>query len=220
MTQRVVADADVDAGDVARLRQAPAVQWLQPWLGGARVLFDPAVAPITRFRAAHWELSNLAELPVFGFRTPEHAYQAAKSLDPAMRAVIRALGSGGRARRAGQQNRRLILEPAEIASLASREGALLGRLGVPPLTPRLELRPDWDALRSLVMQILRVEVVRRYPHVRDLLLATGNAELVEGNTHGDTFFGRVHGVGRNELGRIHMSVRAALQAGEVPPAAG
>lgn len=40
-----------------------------------------------------------------------------------------------------------------------------------------------------------------------MLLKTGDEELVEGNTWGDTFWGVCKGKGRNELGKILMKVR-------------
>lgn len=42
------------------------------------------------------------------------------------------------------------------------------------------------------------------------LLATGDAQLVEGNTWGDTFWGVCDGVGENHLGRLHMWIRSML----------
>jgi len=52
--------------------------------------------------------------------------------------------------------------------------------------------------------------------LREMLLATGDAVLEEGNTWNDTFWG-VHlknGQGQNHLGRILMKVREELRAGE------
>ncbi len=44
------------------------------------------------------------------------------------------------------------------------------------------------------------------------LLATGDAELVEGNNWGDRFWGICRGEGRNELGKILMKVRDELRS--------
>lgn len=49
-----------------------------------------------------------------------------------------------------------------------------------------------------------------HPHLRELLLATGDAELIEGNYWGDTFWGVCKGKGENWLGRTLMRVRAEL----------
>ena len=43
------------------------------------------------------------------------------------------------------------------------------------------------------------------------LLETGDAELIEGNTWDDTFFGVCNGVGENHLGKILMDIRNDLQ---------
>lgn len=50
-------------------------------------------------------------------------------------------------------------------------------------------------------------------HLGDMLLATGNATLIEGNTWGDENFGfnMVTGNGRNELGKMLMRIRTELR---------
>jgi predicted NAD-dependent protein-ADP-ribosyltransferase YbiA (DUF1768 family) len=58
------------------------------------------------------------------------------------------------------------------------------------------------------------ELVRRKfadPELAEKLLATGDEELVEGNTWNDRFWGVCRGEGRNELGKILMRVRAELR---------
>lgn len=47
--------------------------------------------------------------------------------------------------------------------------------------------------------------------LRDALLNTGDAELIEGNTWGDTYWGVCGGKGMNHLGRILMLVRKELK---------
>ena len=44
------------------------------------------------------------------------------------------------------------------------------------------------------------------------LIATGDAELIEGNTWGDTIWGVCDGKGDNMLGKILMERRAHLQS--------
>lgn len=56
---------------------------------------------------------------------------------------------------------------------------------------QVRLRPDWETYRLDVM-----------------------AELVEGNTWHDTFWGVCNGKGQNHLGRILMRVRAELRGDE------
>ncbi len=45
------------------------------------------------------------------------------------------------------------------------------------------------------------------PALRDALLDTGHAELIEGNTWGDVYWGVFGGRGRNQLGRTLMRIR-------------
>jgi ribA/ribD-fused uncharacterized protein len=75
---------------------------------------------------------------------------------------------------------------------------------------KLQLRPDWDDVKVQVMaDLLRQKFA--HPALRDMLLATGNAELIEGNTWGDRFWGQCPvGVGENHLGRLLMELRAGL----------
>jgi len=43
------------------------------------------------------------------------------------------------------------------------------------------------------------------------LLTTGNAELIEGNTWGDTYWGVCEGKGENNLGKILMDIRDMIE---------
>lgn len=54
---------------------------------------------------------------------------------------------------------------------------------------------------------------RETASLKDMLLATQDRPLEEGNRHGDRFWGTVGGQGRNWLGRILMQVRDEIQAG-------
>ena len=44
-----------------------------------------------------------------------------------------------------------------------------------------------------------------------MLLETNTKELIEGNNHGDTYWGIVNGKGENMLGKLLMEVRSELQ---------
>jgi predicted NAD-dependent protein-ADP-ribosyltransferase YbiA (DUF1768 family) len=50
------------------------------------------------------------------------------------------------------------------------------------------------------------------PKLRELLIATGDEEIREGNTWGDTYWGICHGIGFNHLGEIIMKIRTELNA--------
>lgn len=68
------------------------------------------------------------------------------------------------------------------------------------------LRPGWNDMRVEVMRELLVVKFEVYV-LRELLKETGNAELIEGNRWGDTFWGVSGGVGKNHLGKLLMEVR-------------
>jgi len=53
--------------------------------------------------------------------------------------------------------------------------------------------------------------------LRAKLLATGNEELIEGNTWGDTFWGVCDGKGLNKLGQLLMVVRQMYRVIEGNP---
>jgi ribA/ribD-fused uncharacterized protein len=71
------------------------------------------------------------------------------------------------------------------------------------------LRPDWEYVKVSTMENL----VRQKFQNQDLeamLVATGDQELVEGNSWNDTFWGVCRGVGDNNLGKILMKIRSEL----------
>lgn len=76
---------------------------------------------------------------------------------------------------------------------------------------RVKLRSDWESVKISVM----TDIVRKKfapgSGLAEKLLATGDAQLIEGNTWNDTFWGVCRGRGRNELGKILMKVRDELR---------
>ena len=75
---------------------------------------------------------------------------------------------------------------------------------------RVTIREDWEEIKLDVMRELVSEKFQNHTSLRSDLLDTEDAELVEGNHWGDTFWGMCDGVGRNHLGKILMEVRAEL----------
>lgn len=74
-----------------------------------------------------------------------------------------------------------------------------------------KLRRDWERIKIGVMREAVEAKFRQHVDLGDLLLATGEAKLVE-HTENDDFWGDGgDGSGRNELGRILMAVRDALR---------
>jgi len=74
---------------------------------------------------------------------------------------------------------------------------------------RVQVRSDWEKVKVPLMQSI-IHSKFKVPELREKLLATDRAQLIEGNTWGDTFWGVCNGVGENYLGRILMAVRAEL----------
>lgn len=75
---------------------------------------------------------------------------------------------------------------------------------------RMKLRKDWDAVKVGIMEDLVLAKFKQNQYLAEKLLATGDMVLEEGNNWGDAFWGVVDGIGRNELGKILMCVRAVL----------
>lgn len=75
----------------------------------------------------------------------------------------------------------------------------------------VKMRPDWEEIKIGIMEdLLRQKFTGRY-QFRNMLKSTGNAELIEGNTWGDKFWGAVwdnnEWVGENNLGKLLMKIR-------------
>ena len=81
----------------------------------------------------------------------------------------------------------------------------------------ITLWPQWEGMKLKVMLRL-VRAKFSDEAMKKLLLATGDEELIEGNTWGDTYWGRCNNAGMNWLGRILMQVRKELkESKEVNP---
>lgn len=79
---------------------------------------------------------------------------------------------------------------------------------------RVHLRQDWEQVKNGIMEdIVRAKFMQN-EELKEQLLATGNAQLTEGNTWNDCYWGVDirSGAGKNHLGKILMKVRAELQA--------
>jgi ribA/ribD-fused uncharacterized protein len=74
-------------------------------------------------------------------------------------------------------------------------------------------RRDWDSARDGVMHAAVLAKFTQHAELRTMLLATGDARLVE-HTDSDDYWGDGgDGSGRNRLGEILMRVRDALRGG-------
>lgn len=74
-----------------------------------------------------------------------------------------------------------------------------------------EYRLGWQAMKLDVMFNLVYQKFSSHAELKELLLATGNQILIEGNTWHDTFWGKCRGIGENWLGIILMRVRTLLR---------
>jgi ribA/ribD-fused uncharacterized protein len=133
----------------------------------------------------------------------EHAYQAAKTLD---------------------------LKKREKFSLENNPK--LTAAGAKRLGRKLKLREDWEAVKLDIMRGLLIQKFI-HPQLRDQLIATGNAELIEGNWWEDRWWGVCYGgqpggfhkrtcdcgphepTGENNLGKLLMEIREQLGALEI-----
>ena len=73
------------------------------------------------------------------------------------------------------------------------------------------IRADWESDKVRVMEQLLAQKFFAGSALADRLLATGDAEIVEGNTWGDTFWGVCRGKGENRLGKLLMARRDELR---------
>lgn len=133
---------------------------------------------INRFIGKNYFLDNFYQTPCeyegVIYSTSEHAFQAAKSLDPKIRDIISIIPSPSQAKSFGRK-----------------------------ISP---LRDDWEQVKVSVME----EVLRskfRNDDLRQRLLNTGDAILIEGNNHRDKFWGVYKGEGKNMLGTLLMQLR-------------
>lgn len=78
------------------------------------------------------------------------------------------------------------------------------------------MHPDWEEVKVGIMHSLLRQKFRLGSPLAAKLLATGDAELEEGNYWGDTFWGVCRGKGENQLGRLLMLVRDELKHPQEP----
>lgn len=90
----------------------------------------------------------------------------------------------------------------EFQGLTASQSKRLGR--------QVEMRPDWDKVRDQIMYEAVFEKFSQNAEIRERLIATGDAALVEGNTWNDKYWGVCNGEGENHLGAILMRVRRDL----------
>ncbi|GAA5505507.1 NADAR family protein [Novipirellula caenicola] len=74
-----------------------------------------------------------------------------------------------------------------------------------------KLRRDWESIKDNVMRDAVMAKFTQHDDLRERLLATGNAKLVERTANDDYWGDGGDGSGKNMLGRILMEVREKLR---------
>ena len=76
---------------------------------------------------------------------------------------------------------------------------------------RVPIRPDWESVKVDVMRKAVEAKINAHEELKELLLSTGNEELIEDAAR-DSFWGcGADGSGQNWLGRILMELREQLK---------
>lgn len=103
------------------------------------------------------------------------------------------------------RKQRLLFAQMKNPATSKREGRLI------------QLRPDWEEVKLQLMLEIVLAKFKQNPHLREKLLATGDAHLEEGNHHKDRIWGVCppgSGDGQNLLGLVLMQVREHLRNGK------
>lgn len=145
---------------------------------------------VPRFEGDHFFLSNFYEAPTdflmdgekVTMPTGEHAFQAAKC-----HALVDKSKKTEYVRRVAS---------ASTPSKAKYEGR----------SCKIDLE-KWDIIKVECMREVVFQKFLQHVDLRAQLVMTYDAMLVEGNTWGDVYWGRVDGKGYNKLGVILMEVR-------------
>lgn len=146
---------------------------------------------IDSFSQLNAYLSNFFPSPIMvggiEYPTVEHAFQAAKTIDPDEQRWVREAGTPGMAKRRGRQ---------------------------------VQIHGNWSRIRASVMAELLMRKFTQHPRLKRLLIETGNATLIEGNTWHDQYWGdcrcaKHQGTpGKNLLGALLMELRERLKQAE------
>jgi ribA/ribD-fused uncharacterized protein len=145
--------------------------------------FTGEYAWLSNFHYCNLPDISQAGMPIIS-TTIEHQFQAMKFDDPQERLLVLAANSPGRAK-----------------TIGGPRGGLKS------------YRKDWDIVKDQAMiTLLFLKFAQNInPDLHDKLLATGHAVLIEGNNHGDRYWGTVNGEGSNHLGILLMATRQNLR---------
>lgn len=90
-----------------------------------------------------------------------------------------------------------------FTKMSPRDAKLLGKT--------IEIRSDWDTVRTRIMVELTFIKFMRDNKLKELLIQTGDKYLEETNWWNDTYWGVCNGKGENKLGQILMCVRELIK---------
>ena len=100
------------------------------------------------------------------------------------------------------------LDPEERRKIAeAKTPGVAKRLG-----RKVQLREDWEDIKLDIMRLGLSLKFHAHMHLIEKLIDTGDADLIEGNTWHDNYWGiclcpKCRGVGLNNLGRLLMETR-------------
>jgi ribA/ribD-fused uncharacterized protein len=157
---------------------------------------------IERFRGDFFFLSNMQPLDHWietdqGFlvSTAEHAYQAAKFLDPTVHQRVSEAYDVSLVKKAWSDG----VASKELAHRFIEEGTAM--------------RHDWEVAKQAIMLVIVRQKFLRNSDLAEKLVMTAGQDISEGNNWGDRYWG-VDPVGStngyNHLGKILMTVRTEL----------
>jgi len=160
---------------------------------------DNRILFFKRDRNAFGFLSNYHDAPITidgeVWRSTEFFYQAQKSANSEYRDAIRLATSADHAKGIGADPQR--------SKKARKRSWFHGRLD--------QWRTDWHEAKLAVMETAVRAKFGQNPELRAMLLATGDAVIIEDSSH-DPFWGIGRdGKGENWMGRVLMKVRQELR---------
>lgn len=103
-------------------------------------------------------------------------------------------------------------EREEFSTLSASKAKAKGR--------KIQIREDWEEVKFNIMYEIIKNKFLQNPHLLQKLMATGNAELIEGNWWHDNIWGAckcdkcASQFKSNQLGKILMLFRAEVQRGD------
>lgn len=91
----------------------------------------------------------------------------------------------------------------EFINLPPNEAKRLGR--------KVKLRSDWELVKDGIMYRIVMDKFLQNKELKEQLLNTKDAILIEGNTWNDIYWGVCNARGKNMLGKILMEVREEIK---------